>query len=80
MHCTRRPWWSMGLVLTVLAVRANGNPTAEAVAGTAAPADGRRIVTVSRSTPELPRKGEADVVELADGRRRTACTPRASPR
>jgi sialidase-1 len=68
MHGTRRPRWSIALVLAVLAVRAAGSPPAEEALGTAATADGRRIVTVSRSTPELPRKGEADVVELADGR------------
>ena len=28
----------------------------------------KTIVTVATSTPELPRKSEGDVIELADGR------------
>lgn len=32
------------------------------------PTAGKRIVTVAKSTPEAPRKGEGDVIELVDGR------------
>ena len=67
MDCTRRPWWSIGLTVAILAVHAGSIPAAEEASG-AVTADGKRIVTVSRSTPELPRKGEADVIELTDGR------------
>jgi len=58
---------SIGLALAILAVHAGSLLAAEEASG-AATAAGKRIVTVSRSTPKLPRKGEADVIELANGR------------
>jgi len=68
MRGTRQHGRGVGLLLAAAALHAAGSRAGDEPAGPAAPADGRRIVTVSRSTPELPRKGEGDVVELADGR------------
>ncbi|MFN7770272.1 MAG: sialidase family protein, partial [Planctomycetaceae bacterium] len=42
-------------------------PTPRQAEAAANPAD-KFIVTVARSTPEATRKGEGDVIELADGR------------
>ena len=58
---------SLGLASLSQSAEPRATPTprpAQAAAGRA----GKLIVTVARSTPEATRKGEGDVIELADGR------------
>lgn len=53
---------------SLVAVSNGGNPQPDATAPADRGASARTIVTVSKSTPELPRKSEGDVIELKDGR------------
>ncbi len=56
------------LLTTLLLSVAAEAQTEPAKAPSSGAAGGKTIVTVSKSTPELPRKSEGDVVELTDGR------------
>lgn len=54
------------LFAALLAPASAAEPRAPAAATPAA--GGKSVVTISASTPQLPRKGEGDVIELNDGR------------
>jgi sialidase-1 len=56
------------LLITLLLSIAAEAQTEPAKVPSSGAAGGKTIVTVSKSTPELPRKSEGDVVELTDGR------------
>ncbi len=56
------------LLITLLLSIATEAQTEPSKSPSSGAAGGKTIVTVSKSTPELPRKSEGDVVELADGR------------
>ena len=58
--------WSKPNSLAMTSSDGKPHPDAKAPADRGAGAS--TIVTVSKSTPELPRKGEGDVIELTDGR------------
>ena len=53
---------------SLIIISGNGKPQPVVMAPEKHSSGTSTIVTVSRSTPELPRKGEGDVIELTDGR------------
>jgi sialidase-1 len=64
MRLNRISEWMFGIAMLAL-----GTVAVVAEAESPGPAAGRKsIVTVAKSTPDLPRKGEADVIELKNGR------------
>lgn len=68
MRSTTKSASACVLVLVVLSLCSQAADKSDAAAPTSPQPAGKVIVTVAKSTPDLPRKGEADVIELKSGK------------